>query len=267
MVSQSLAAITGYTKQTLIYAGNNFSGVDASSALSIRAMLTRVGHNVSFFESSDIETLPIERAADYTIVMGGGRCSEWDKIISKRARDALYSFIEAGAKYVGICAGAYWCCRRLTYHDCGTILKRERESPVFFDGEAIGPLYPVEEIENIHTVGLKWSDDGSLCNSIVINGGYFTASSGPSKHSSFEVLATYVDSPEESSVAIVRTQVNKGTATLCFPHLEYDSVFISGIVRSISPVCKTEKWTNMAQEMSDGDEVRERLFMSLFPLR
>jgi glutamine amidotransferase-like uncharacterized protein len=51
-------------------------------------------------------------------------------------------------------------------------------------------------------------------------GGYFIPLESDIEGKTYEVLARYMDEPEESSLAIIRCVVGSGTVTLCFPHLE-----------------------------------------------
>lgn len=80
------------------------------------------------------------------LVMGGGKCSDWDTKLDKPTIDRIGAFVKAGGKFCGFCAGAYYASAKSTFY---TTVK---ERPLaLFNGAAKGPLYPNSETVAVAT--------------------------------------------------------------------------------------------------------------------
>lgn len=214
---------------TRIYAAG-----ESTSVMAIKRSLEQLNsatssHCIQLVDSPDDFLEASARVEQHhRIFFPGGVCSQWDRVISKFALSSIQSSVRAGDDFVGICAGAYYACRHTCFNYApGEYIQKERPDLSFFKGTAYGPLYPGnipgEPGKSLALTTIRWRD-GSESQALMSGGGYFVPSDEDIEGQTYEVLATYVDQPPERSLAVIRCVVDKGRATLCFPHLEWNAV-------------------------------------------
>lgn len=141
------------------------------------------------------------------LVMGGGKCSQWDANLGDEGIQKIRNYVRGGGKYIGICAGAYYACAESRFAN----LAPKQRALSFFSGRAIGPLTNSCVAEVAFKLNGIWTN-GSL---YYQGGCYFeTRENDPNT----EVLAYYRDFEK---AAAVRCKVEKGEAFLIGLHPEY----------------------------------------------
>ncbi|MFW5653125.1 MAG: BPL-N domain-containing protein [Planctomycetota bacterium] len=114
----------------------------------------------------EIEDPPWMRTA-VAIAFPGGADRPWVGQLAGRGNHAIRTFVERGGTYLGICAGAYYACRRFTFEldhpDPAWRITAVRELDLF-RGTAHGSLrelampYLLDVLECTTTVPLHWYD-------------------------------------------------------------------------------------------------------------
>lgn len=155
-------------------------------------------------------------------IMPGGRDRPYHAALKGPANEKIRAFVENGGVYLGICAGAYYACRRIEF-DLGFPLEvcEERELG-FFPGKAIGPAYGNGTFEYKSEKGARLANigtDGTERSPLKMyyNGG--CTFEGDYPH--VRILARYLDLPHHPP-AIIECSVGKGKAILSGVHLELD---------------------------------------------
>lgn len=159
--------------------------------------------------------------SDITLfVMPGGADLAYCEKLNGTGNSAIRSYVEQGGTYLGICAGAYYACRRIEWakEDPVYSICQDRELGLF-KGTAIGPIY-------------DWLEDGDITRSwdnvALLETGKGTSSALysagpifiPDADSNHTVLASYktlVNTP----AALVTIPVGKGRALLSSCHIEF----------------------------------------------
>src|SRR5262245_2235164 len=76
------------------------------------------------------------------LVMGGGMCGEWEKNLQVEGMRKIRDFVLNGGKYLGICAGAYFGASESIFSLVGKPIIEKMRPLQFYQGRAIGPLFP-----------------------------------------------------------------------------------------------------------------------------
>lgn len=150
-------------------------------------------------------------------VMPGGADLYYCEKLNGAGNTAIRSYVEAGGTYLGICAGAYYACRRIEWardqKDAAIIQDRELE---FFAGTAIGPL--PEYIENFEG---SWAGVAALSTPEGLAAAFYRGGCGfiPDIDSAHVTLASY-DLPDRPA-ALIETRVGRGRVILSGCHIEH----------------------------------------------
>lgn len=127
---------------------------------------------------------------------------------------AIASYVSAGGIYFGICAGAYYACRR-TEWACGTPDEIQIENELnFFPATAKGPITAF--LNKAQRCAAVTNVSGSR--TLYWEGPEFI----PDQQAQYEVLAAYTDLPGQPP-AIVTGTCGKGRYILSSPHIEITS--------------------------------------------
>ncbi len=171
---------------------------------------------VTLCDAGDILAGCLTQDVRLFIIPGGADLYTCEKLNGAGNR-AIRTWVESGGNYLGICAGAYYACRRIEWamdHPQDKIAQTRELN--FFKGTARGPLHPLMESYERNWTGVAdlATIDGPA-SAIYIAGPSFHADPG----SDHDTVAAYdlPDAPE----AIVSIRVGAGRALLCGPHIEY----------------------------------------------
>ncbi len=133
----------------------------------------------------------------------------------------IRTYVEQGGTYVGICAGAYYACRRtewLAGHANAISVDNELD---FFAGVARGPIpefmHEFSHIDNHAAITMLHTQTNETIKTLYNSGPLFVADD----NASCVVVARYADLPNQPA-AIITGTVGQGRYMLCSPHLEFD---------------------------------------------
>ncbi len=182
-----------------------------------RRLCETYGHeNVRFCDADDIIGGALNDNVFLLVLPGGADLYYCEKLNGAGNRN-IRSYVEQGGNYLGICAGAYYACREIDWHQGDIAGPRELG---FFDGAATGPIYEYLEDRDIgkswsHAAHIKYDDGRQKLNALLSYsaGPYF---SEPSGNSPAKVIARYSD----NRAAILHTKIGQGNAILSGLHIE-----------------------------------------------
>ena len=196
------------------------------------------------------------------LIMPGGADLYFCEKLNGTGNQAIRQFVENGGTYIGICAGAYYACRRIFWAEdegeaaiCG-----ERELG-FYKGSARGPIYPfIKDINHVQawckTVTIDWN--GQHINVHYEGGPVFE----PDDDCDAIVLARYTDLPNQPA-AILQCNVGKGTVILSSPHIEiyrnnrhmnlyrHNNDFYENHLQDAVKLCKKSPLANLLEKVID----------------
>lgn len=185
------------------------------------------------------------------LVIPGGADLPYCKYLNGIGTQMIREYVETGGCYLGLCAGAYFACKRVEF-EVGTPLevKGDREL-AFYPGVARGSLFPgftYESEEGAVAATIQYIDRQSTwqwreCKDYVNGGPAFIHGEEGSLPANFKVLATFLDhdadldapSPPAPATAALACKVGLGRAILCASHPELSTSWLrlpSGAVRS-----------------------------------
>ena len=174
----------------------------------------RVGH----CDATDILNGRLDQKVT-CFVMPGGADLYYSEKLNGAGNKKIHSYVEQGGTYLGICAGAYYACRRIEWakNEGKNSICEDRELG-FFAGTAIGPVYNM--IENSSFIK-SWNGIATLN---IDQDSYPAFYAGgpvliPDNDSTHTTLATY-DFPD-APLALVETGVGKGCVILSACHIEF----------------------------------------------
>jgi len=153
-------------------------------------------------------------------VMPGGGDLSYVRALKGRGNQNILSFVKAGGRYLGICAGAYYGSASL-YFDMGSPreVTGSRELD-FFKGAACGPTlapYDPASRQGVRFVPLDWTSPPETLWSYYHGGCHFEGADADFENT--EVLARY-QTPSHPP-AIIRVSYGAGLALLSGVHFEY----------------------------------------------
>ncbi len=156
-------------------------------------------------------------------VMPGGADLSYCKKLNGIGNKKIRKFIEDGGFYIGICAGAYYACRRINFKGKDYDVSGERELGLF-EGTAEGSL-------PFLTDGNYFSDDGAESKAMIslkfkekLSKEYFYYHGGPVFipdsiiNHRYGVIAKY----EDNTPAIIKGKIGKGNYLLSAVHFELE---------------------------------------------
>ncbi len=176
------------------------------------------------------EILDISKVA--LIIFPGGRDIPYHTALQGASNRALFSFIEKGGRFLGICAGAYYGAASIEFEKGTSLEIIQKRELQFFPGVACGPAYGTgifqydsEAGAQIAKLSVLSSFHNSHSSSFVPNSVKAYFNGGPffkeaESYISTTVLCRYEDIKEKPA-AIIECQVGAGKALLCGVHLEY----------------------------------------------
>ncbi|KAG0038746.1 biotin holocarboxylase synthetase [Podila clonocystis] len=257
----------------LVYSGEGTSRT--SLAHTVRTLKALVGHHydVMKIDAKGLLTEPWEESTSL-LVIPGGRDLPYTKDLNGAANDKIHAYVQAGGRFWGICAGAYYGSSQVIFEP-GTPLEvqgpRELE---FFGGECRGVVYPgfvYDSEQGANAVEIQLS--GALSKEplgyertrVYFNGGgYFV---NAEKTPDTEVLAWYTNNNGLESVssygstgakaAMIACKVGQGLALLTGVHPEYDASHLDAGNPEYGPL------PNVVSRLLEQDKERVLLLRSL----
>lgn len=152
------------------------------------------------------------------LIMPGGRSLPFYKKLDQKGNQQIKTFVEQGGFYLGICAGAYYACKKTIFaknKPLELILPGELN---FFEGNGIGPIFGADDFAYQSEKGARVVDiifDNQETDSAYFNGGCYFENADESKN--VRVLARYQCNQQP---AIIACNVGLGQALLSGVHPE-----------------------------------------------
>jgi glutamine amidotransferase-like uncharacterized protein len=167
-----------------------------------------------------------EKALDEKVLaffLGGGRSTPYREKLRHQGDDKIKEYVQNGGIYFGVCAGAYYSCKRTEFEsDIPASCIETNETLGLLDATAKGTLYkeygikPYAISANSATVSrIKWLPDNEEHAAHYHGGCYFNAY----ENGNVEVLAVY-DDIGESKPAIVKGKYGDGLVIASGVHFE-----------------------------------------------
>lgn len=150
-------------------------------------------------------------------IMPGGRDRPYMAALKGIGNAQIRSFVENGGIYLGICAGAYYGCKRVEFDRGFPLEVCEDRELSFFPGTAVGPAYGKGTFEYESQKGARLAKIGTA-NGIFhsyYNGGCLFEGDFPH----VRILGRYLDLSGHPP-AIIECSIGKGKAILSGVHLE-----------------------------------------------
>lgn len=176
--------------------------------------------NIRFADAEDITGGILDRNVS-ALVMPGGASRYVSAKLDGAGNAAIRAYVAGGGAYIGICAGAYYACRRIEWtpgFDQRFMVDGELG---FFPGTAKGPVPQFVAADNpqhmAQIVPLQ-TENGEHFNSFYWAGPVFDSV----ETDTYTVKARYASLPGQPP-AVVTGDFGKGRYLLCGPHPEIDS--------------------------------------------
>ncbi|MDB5478129.1 MAG: putative Class glutamine amidotransferase-like [Alphaproteobacteria bacterium] len=137
--------------------------------------------------------------------------------LNGRGNELIRGYVAGGGLYIGMCAGAYYACRRTEWKKGTAEAICVDNELAFFPGVAAGPV-----------PGFVREDGGTARNTALDPGGHavlYTAGPlfYPDWEAEFQILARYADLPAGENAAVISGFFGKGRYVLISPNPAIDS--------------------------------------------
>ncbi|KAF9941050.1 biotin holocarboxylase synthetase [Modicella reniformis] len=145
----------------LVYSGEGSSRI--SLAHTVRSLQAFVGHHydVMKIDAKGLQTEPWEESTAL-LVIPGGRDIPYTQALNGAVADKIRAYVQAGGRYWGICAGAYFASDRIAF-EIGTPFEVQGSRELkFFPGECRGVVYPgfvYDSEQGASSVKIQLNDD------------------------------------------------------------------------------------------------------------
>lgn len=192
----------------------------------------------------------------------GGADRPYARKLDGAGNRLIRDYVEAGGRYLGVCAGAYYACRRIDFTGADLAVKQEREL-AFFPGTAVGSLadlaapYRLQDLGCAAAVDLETSDRPATA--LYWGGCRFEADPDSLD---VGVLARYAALGPEENAAAVRATVGRGAAVLVGVHAEVRAEDFDRH-RHDYPESDARHVRQTLGALYDGDPARRRFFRKL----
>lgn len=150
-------------------------------------------------------------------IMPGGRDCPYHEDLKGAGNAQIRRFVEKGGIYLGICAGAYYGCKRVEFNKGFPLEVCEERELCFFSGTAVGPAYGKGTFSYTSSLGARAAKITTEMGDFFVfyNGGC----TFEGDLTQCKVLARYADLPGQPA-AIIECPIGKGKAILSGVHLE-----------------------------------------------
>ncbi len=194
-------------------------GADPFVTNRLARSLADVDYDVRRVKASDFVGGDDWHEAVDLLAFPGGADRPYAEKLNGPGNASIRRFVERGGDFLGVCAGAYYACRRIDFTGEDLQVKAARELGLF-PGTAIGSLprlaklYRTNDLDCAAATRVRF--DGGEAHCLYWGGCHFVADDGEAT----ETIATYVDQPTGENVAAVRCRFGEGVVTLVGVHAE-----------------------------------------------
>lgn len=189
----------------------------------------------------------------------GGADLPYAQKLNGRGNAMIRDYVHDGGRYLGICAGAYYACRRIDFTGAELTVVEDRQL-AFFPGTAVGPLaslappYRPNDLSCAEVIAL--SAEGEVINALYWGGCRFDPEPAAD---GVEVLARYPP-PDGKDVACVRLAVGRGVAVLCGVHVEVTAADFHTHSKTLPPPADRNRLAAQVERLACDDHRRRTLF-------
>lgn len=164
---------------------------------------------------------PLWEESTRVLIIPGGADRPYHNTLHGLGTARIDHYVREGGCYLGICAGAYFACRSLSFLEPDGVRYTGSRSLGFFPGRAVGPAYP-GVFSYTSSAGVRVAllcfEPLRSCGLALFNGGpYFE---DVHTYPGVCVEACYEDLPNRPA-AIISRQVGLGYVVLSGPHIEF----------------------------------------------
>ena len=198
-------------KRALLYSD---AGADPFCTGCLAGALADNGYDVRRVVAEDILAGKWQDGCDLLAFPGGADRPYMDKL-NGRGNDLIRDYVESGGRYLGVCAGAYYACRRIDFTGVDLRVTADREL-AFFPGTAVGSLTKLAASYEIGNLACAAATPVDGVDMLYWGGCVFR----PDDDAEFDVLARFDALPPDDNIAAVRCRVGDGEAILTGMHAE-----------------------------------------------
>lgn len=199
------------------------------------------------------------RSGDWTteaalLAVPGGRDVPYDAALRGEGNAQIRRFVEQGGSFLGLCAGAYYGAREVSFAKGGPLEVTAVRELGFYPGIASGPLYDPHAFSYDSEAGSRAAtvSFGERQIFAYYNGGCSFVD--PERYEeTVRVVGRYTDATEAPLAAAVACQVGRGLAMLSGVHLEYR-------LRSLE---KLSLPPGIFERLAHTEETRQELFREM----
>lgn len=194
-------------------------GADPFCAACLMRALHDVHGHAEMIDAPDLLAGGWEQTCD-ALAFPGGADRPYAEKLDGRGNQLIRDYVEDGGRFLGVCAGAYYACRRIDFLGEDLSLKKDRELG-FFPGTAVGSLGELAAPYRVHDLRCAAAVElgTPLGPATVLYWGGCRFQPDPNPLAA-EVLARYTALPPGRDIAAVRTHVGRGRAVLVGVHAE-----------------------------------------------
>ncbi|MFI3242119.1 MAG: BPL-N domain-containing protein [Alphaproteobacteria bacterium] len=180
--------------------------------------------SVDFVDANQIINENALNSDVLAFIVPGGASSPYKQKLKTLGNEAIANYVKNGGSYLGICAGAYYPCKKIIFEKGIPELEKTAEHGLdLIDGEAIGTLHKEFNVspysgdyDSIAIANIIWQDDDKQELGIYYHGGPYFKLYNEENH---DVLARYKD-VEGNPPAIVSRNFGKGKVVVSGVHFE-----------------------------------------------
>ncbi|SYX09114.1 Uncharacterized conserved protein,Biotin-protein ligase, N terminal [Chlamydia poikilotherma] len=155
------------------------------------------------------------------LIIPGGADRPYHKVLQGLGTARIDNYVREGGNYLGICAGAYFACKSLSFNEPDGALYVADRGLGFFPGRAVGPaygsLFSYTSPIGVRAAPLFFSNLNTSGWALFNGGPYFEYAD---TCGGICVEARYEDLPEQPA-AIISRRLDKGLVILSGLHIEY----------------------------------------------
>ncbi|KAF9942448.1 biotin holocarboxylase synthetase [Mortierella alpina] len=254
----------------LVYSGEGTSRTSLAHTVRTLRTLFSQHYDVMKIDAQGLLTEPWEEST-VLLVIPGGRDLPYCKDLNGAANEKIRAYVEAGGRFWGVCAGAYYASDRVVF-EVGTPLEVQGSRELkFFGGECRGVVYPgfvYDSEQGANAVRIQLNEQvfvgeklGFEETKVYFNGGGCFVDAD--KYPGTEVLAWYSSSDasgqsaDTKKAAMIACQVGRGIALLTGVHPEYDAAHLDAANPEYGPQ------PNVVAMLLEKDQERILLLRSL----
>lgn len=254
---------SGTDRPVLVYAG------DGADPFCLQCLLRTCREAYGAAETIDAQQILAGRWQERCCALAfpGGADRPYAAKLNGRGNALIREYVQGGGRYLGVCAGAYYACRRIDFSGDGFEVKEPRELALF-PGTANGsltelaPLYRPQDLNCAAAVELD--TQAGPVTALYWGGCRFEPDADAG---AFQVLARYAALPPDANIAAVRLRVGEGVAVLSGVHPEISGQDLDGHrAEDGSAVRHDARLDQHCRKLREADVVRRWWLASLLRL-